>query len=91
MHTDYLGTGGNKCIILFGQIICPTCYEMQMFYMFPVCFQEDARQLFGLAGNSEDGELGPELALIMKRLWKDVGVQECFSRSREYQLNDSAE
>ena len=26
----------------------------------------------------------------MKRLWTDEGVQECFSRSREYQLNDSA-
>jgi len=27
----------------------------------------------------------------MKRLWNDAGVQECFRRSREYQLNDSAE
>lgn len=26
----------------------------------------------------------------MKRLWADESVQECFSRSREYQLNDSA-
>ena len=26
----------------------------------------------------------------MKRLWADPGVQLCFSRSREYQLNDSA-
>lgn len=26
----------------------------------------------------------------MKRLWMDGGVQHCFSRSREYQLNDSA-
>ena len=57
-----------------------------------VCvFQEDARQLFALAGNAEDGEMSPELASVMKRLWKDSGVQECFSRSREYQLNDSAE
>lgn len=52
---------------------------------------DDARQLFALAGNAEDGELTPEIAAIMKRLWKDSGVQECFSRSREYQLNDSAE
>lgn len=34
--------------------------------------------------------MSPELATIMKRLWADAGVQECFSRSREYQLNDSA-
>ena len=53
---------------------------------------EDARQLFSLAGNAdESGDLSPELAMIMKRLWKDPGVQECFTRSREYQLNDSAE
>lgn len=26
----------------------------------------------------------------MKHLWANPGVQHCFSRSREYQLNDSA-
>jgi len=59
--------------------------------MLSFVLQDDARQLFALAGNAEDGELTPEIAAIMKRLWKDSGVQECFSRSREYQLNDSAE
>jgi guanine nucleotide-binding protein G(i) subunit alpha len=51
----------------------------------------DARRLFQIA-NGVDGqdELPQELSGIMKRLWKDGGVQECFSRSREYQLNDSA-
>ncbi|KAJ8046709.1 Guanine nucleotide-binding protein G(i) subunit alpha [Holothuria leucospilota] len=51
---------------------------------------DDARQLFALAGQAEDGELSPELAGVMKRLWADTGVQGCFSRAREYQLNDSA-
>ncbi|XP_071815609.1 guanine nucleotide-binding protein G(i) subunit alpha isoform X3 [Apostichopus japonicus] len=51
---------------------------------------DDARQLFALAGQAEDGELSPELAGVMKRLWADSGVQGCFSRAREYQLNDSA-
>lgn len=27
---------------------------------------------------------------LMKKLWADPGVQQCFGRSREYQLNDSA-
>ena len=36
------------------------------------------------------GGLPPDLAAVMKRLWEDVSVQECFARSREYQLNDSA-
>ena len=32
----------------------------------------------------------PELLEAMKRLWADGGVQSCFNRSNEYQLNDSA-
>jgi guanine nucleotide-binding protein G(i) subunit alpha len=52
--------------------------------------QDSARQFFTLASAAEEGELTPELAMLMKRLWQDDGVQNCFSRSREYQLNDSA-
>jgi guanine nucleotide-binding protein G(o) subunit alpha len=39
----------------------------------------------------EDTEpFSDDLLRAMKQLWADVGVQECFSRSNEYQLNDSA-
>ena len=39
----------------------------------------------------EDTEpFSEELLAAMKRLWSDTGVQECFGRSNEYQLNDSA-
>lgn len=31
-----------------------------------------------------------ELLDAMKKLWNDNGVQQCFNRSNEYQLNDSA-
>jgi guanine nucleotide-binding protein G(o) subunit alpha len=31
-----------------------------------------------------------ELLDAMKKLWNDHGVQQCFNRSNEYQLNDSA-
>ena len=52
---------------------------------------EDAKRLFSLANTVEETEqLSAELSLVMKRLWRDAGVQVCFSRSREYQLNDSA-
>ena len=51
---------------------------------------EDARKFFEISGNSSEGELTYELGKLMKRLWHDRGVQHCFSRSREYQLNDSA-
>jgi len=53
--------------------------------------QDDGRQLMALAARAEETGLTGELASIMKRLWKDGGVQECFGRAREYQLNDSAE
>lgn len=40
----------------------------------------------------EDTEpYSPELLTAMIRLWSDSGIQECFSRAREYQLNDSAQ
>lgn len=49
-----------------------------------------ARQFFTFASAAEEGELTPELVSLMKKLWCDPGVQQCFGRSREYQLNDSA-
>jgi guanine nucleotide-binding protein G(i) subunit alpha len=35
-------------------------------------------------------DMTPELANAMQSLWDDKGVQKCFSRSNEFQLNDSA-
>lgn len=41
--------------------------------------------------NQIEGDfLGPEVTEAIAGLWKDDGVRECFARSREYQLNDSA-
>ena len=34
--------------------------------------------------------INAQLAAIMKSIWCDDGVQECFSRSSGFQLNDSA-
>ncbi|CAB1323254.1 unnamed protein product [Coregonus sp. 'balchen'] len=40
----------------------------------------------------EDTEpYSPELLGAMTRLWSDSGIQECFNRAREYQLNDSSQ
>uniref|UniRef100_UPI00358E9F1D guanine nucleotide-binding protein G(i) subunit alpha-1 n=1 Tax=Myxine glutinosa TaxID=7769 RepID=UPI00358E9F1D len=52
--------------------------------------EDDARQLFVLAGAAEEGVLTPELGDVIRRLWSDTGIQACFRRAREYQLNDSA-
>ena len=35
--------------------------------------------------------LDPEVVEAIQGLWNDDGVRECFERSREYQLNDSAQ
>ncbi|EPY84354.1 hypothetical protein CB1_000482005 [Camelus ferus] len=50
---------------------------------------DDARQLFALSCMSEEQSVLPEdLSCVIRRLWADRGVQACFGRSREYQLND---
>lgn len=52
---------------------------------------EDTRKFFNSVDATLEIIISPELAGIMKRLWLDEGVQKCLSRSREYQLNDSAQ
>ncbi|XP_077385465.1 guanine nucleotide-binding protein G(i) subunit alpha-2-like isoform X1 [Festucalex cinctus] len=52
---------------------------------------DDAQQLFALSAAAEEqGVLPDDLANVILRLWADGGIQSCFARSREYQLNDSA-
>ncbi|KAK3744428.1 hypothetical protein QZH41_003163 [Actinostola sp. cb2023] len=51
----------------------------------------DAKMVFDVIARADDTEqFTPELTESMHRLWLDAGIQECFSRSREYQLGDSA-
>ncbi|KAL9108245.1 MAG: hypothetical protein Q9227_006983 [Pyrenula ochraceoflavens] len=38
----------------------------------------------------EGDHLPTPVGNAIRELWRDAGVQECFKRSREYQLNDSA-
>lgn len=60
----------------------------------PCCvfFQADAKMVCDVVSRMEDTEpYSAELLSAMMRLWSDSGIQECFSRAREYQLNDSAQ
>lgn len=57
---------------------------------FTCLFQDDARKLMHLADTIEEGTMPKELSDIILRLWKDSGIQACFDRASEYQLNDSA-
>ena len=57
---------------------------------------EDVRKLFTLAENysyssHKSGDHSHEFALIMKRLWSDLGVQEGFAQSRDNPLIDLAQ
>lgn len=48
--------------------------------------------VFDVVSRMEDTEpYSTELLGAMMRLWTDAGTQACFNRSREYQLNDSAQ
>lgn len=54
--------------------------------------QADAKLVCDVVSRMEDTEpYSAELLTAMKRVWTDAGTQECFSRAREYQLNDSAQ
>ncbi|XP_007088616.2 guanine nucleotide-binding protein G(t) subunit alpha-1 [Panthera tigris] len=52
--------------------------------------QDDARKLMHMADTIEEGMMPKEMSDIIQRLWKDSGIQACFERASEYQLNDSA-
>ena len=68
----------TRCIVL--KVECYACF-----------LQSDAKMVVDVITRMEDTEpFSEELLAAMKRLWTDSGVQECFSRSNEYQLNDSA-
>jgi len=54
--------------------------------------RDDAMLLFGVTARHADTDpFTPGLLSAMRRLWSDPGVQLCFKRSSEYQLNDSAQ
>ena len=52
---------------------------------------ETSKKFFSIVNGATEVDITPDLAVIMKRLWNDQGLQMCFARSREYQLNDSAQ
>ena len=47
--------------------------------------------MISVVSQGDDIVFTSDLVARMKLLWKDEGVQTCFGRAREYQLNDSAE
>uniref|UniRef100_H2Y1Q1 Uncharacterized protein n=1 Tax=Ciona intestinalis TaxID=7719 RepID=H2Y1Q1_CIOIN len=51
---------------------------------------DDGKKLRAASGQMEDVDLATDIGQSLKLLWADDGVKECYGRSREYQLNDSA-
>ena len=51
---------------------------------------EDAELLFSAIEFQAEPQIPCDLGEIMERLWKDEGMQRCFSHSGKYQINDSA-
>lgn len=52
--------------------------------------QYHVQTIFMQPAQIEGDNLPEPVGVAIETLWKDEGVQECFRRSREYQLNDSA-
>jgi guanine nucleotide-binding protein G(i) subunit alpha len=52
--------------------------------------QERANTIMALPHQIESDSLPTQVTDAIAGLWKDEGVQDAFSRSREFQLNDSA-
>jgi len=52
--------------------------------------EEDSRKLRAATAQMDDIDLAFDMGPSLKKLWNDSGVKECYGRSREYQLNDSA-
>ena len=52
--------------------------------------QKYVTTIMNLPNQIEGDHLPSEVSVAIKSLWVDQGVLECFNRSREYQLNDSA-
>ena len=52
--------------------------------------KEAADRLVDISSQQEEADITPEVLEILKSIWNDSGVKECYGRSREYQLNDSA-
>ncbi len=54
--------------------------------------EQDAARVMEVIQRMKDTEpFEPQLLLCMKHLWCDQNIQQCFMRSNEYQLNDSAQ
>ena len=53
--------------------------------------KECARVIMSQPVNYRSEDLPPEVGLAVAKLWKNPRVKECFTRAREFQLNDSAE
>ena len=67
-------------------------FDVETFVGSPLLFfKADAKMVMDVVSRMEDTEpFSEELLAGMKRLWRDQGVGQCFARSNEYQLNDSA-
>ncbi|KAK3569713.1 hypothetical protein QTP86_003573 [Hemibagrus guttatus] len=84
----------NLCLSILANV-CP-CSSTAIIFMYekttPDPASADAKMVCDVVSRMEDTEpYSPELLTAMMRLWADSGIQECFSRAREYQLNDSAQ
>ncbi|XP_038667429.1 guanine nucleotide-binding protein G(t) subunit alpha-2-like isoform X1 [Scyliorhinus canicula] len=97
IHKD--GYTDHECMefktIIYSNIIQSMLAIVRAMSLLGISYQDpvrtaDVQHLFNLADSLGEGGLPTGLVEIIGRLWNDAGIQACFERASEYQLNDSA-
>ena len=78
-------------VIAILKILSPTKRSLSTSQFLSPPQQTDKAEFFAIVGDGLTVNFSEELVGVMKRMWADKGLQKCFERAREYQLNDSAE
>jgi len=78
--------------IVFSNTVSSMNTLMEAFEKIELDMPADVNTLWESFQEATEGEkLDPAGAELLKKLWADKTVQECFERKSEYQLNDSAD
>uniref|UniRef100_A0A4W6CIJ3 Guanine nucleotide binding protein (G protein), alpha inhibiting activity polypeptide 3 n=1 Tax=Lates calcarifer TaxID=8187 RepID=A0A4W6CIJ3_LATCA len=87
------GESGKSTIVKQMKIIHEDGYSEEECKQYKVVvYSNTIQSIMAIIREQSDNDrvMSADLTGVIKRLWGDSGVQACFDRSREYQLNDSA-
>ena len=77
-------------ILQFMKSIVEVMDHVHISYSSPECAKDGKKILQVSCSDANDYTLSPEITDSLKALWADSGVQECYAKCKEYQLNQCA-